>query len=318
MKVHLTFDIEVWCNGWLHLDRDFPAAFDRYVYGRSKHGAYALPETLAILQRHGLRGVFFVEPLFAARFGEEFLGRIVRMIEDAGQDVQLHLHPEWTNEISPPPIADASRKRQHLCHYTRAEQTELIAFGLHMLRRHAHSPVFAFRAGSYAANLDTYHALAANGLCVDSSLNSAFEISGADIPERQHTGSAFRVGAVQVVPVTVFRDGLQKLRPAQVGACGLQEMKQTLQHAQALGRERFVFVSHNFELLKPGKSEPDMIVVRRFEGLCRHLAERPERYHVCDFDIDDTSTSAPARALPQATRWATLGRLGAQALRRLN
>jgi len=73
MQVHLTFDIEVWCNGWQQLDQRFPAAFERYCYGRSAQGDYALPKTLEILQRHGLTGVFFVEPLFSARFGASYL-----------------------------------------------------------------------------------------------------------------------------------------------------------------------------------------------------------------------------------------------------
>ena len=34
MNVYLTFDIEVWCNGWKDLDGAFPASFDRYVFGR--------------------------------------------------------------------------------------------------------------------------------------------------------------------------------------------------------------------------------------------------------------------------------------------
>lgn len=316
MKVHLTFDVEVWCNGWQHLDRNFPSAFDRYVYGRSKHGEYALPATLEILNRHGLRGVFFVEPLFAARFGSEFLGRIVRLIEDAGQEVQLHLHPEWTDEIRPPPIDDASRKRQHLCHYTREEQTLLIEFGLALLREHARGPIHAFRAGSYAANLDTYHALATAGLRVDSSLNPIYEVSGSDLPERADTGSVSRLGPVQVLPVTVFRDGLGRLRPAQVGACSLSEMRQALVHATALGRRHFVVVSHNFEMLKPGSSDPDRIVVRRFEGLCRHLAAQRGRYDVCGLNLDGAPTSDAGSGELRTSPWATLSRLAQQALRR--
>jgi hypothetical protein len=54
MKVYLTFDIEVWCGGWSHLDERFPASFERYVYGRSKQGDYALPATLDLMDRHGL------------------------------------------------------------------------------------------------------------------------------------------------------------------------------------------------------------------------------------------------------------------------
>jgi hypothetical protein len=315
MKVHLTFDIEVWCKGWQHLDQDFPAAFERYVYGKSTHGEYALPATLKILRQHGLRGVFFVEPLFSARFGAEYLGRIVRLIEDAGQEVQLHLHPEWTDELPAPPIANASTKRQHLCQYTRQEQTELIGFGLALLRGHTQAPLYAFRAGSFAANLDTYHALGACGLGVDSSLNPVFEISGADLPEREVTASSLHLGPVQVYPVTAFRDGLGRQRPAQVGACSLTEMRQALHSAEAQGRRHFVFVSHNFEMLRPGSSAPDMIVVRRFEGLCRYLAEHADRFDVCSFPAAGTTDAAPD-TVPEASRWATLQRLGEQALRR--
>ena len=58
MNVYLSFDIEVWCNGWKDLDGQFPASFERYVYGRSSRGDYALPKTLEILERNGLKGVF--------------------------------------------------------------------------------------------------------------------------------------------------------------------------------------------------------------------------------------------------------------------
>ena len=80
MNVYLSFDIEVWCNGWKDLDGQFPASFERYVYGRSSRGDYALPKTLEILERNGLKGVFFVEPLFAARFGIDKLAVIVDLI----------------------------------------------------------------------------------------------------------------------------------------------------------------------------------------------------------------------------------------------
>lgn len=314
MNVHLTFDVEIWCNGWRHLDREFPAAFERYVYGRSESGEFALPATLDILNRHGLRGIFFVEPLFAARFGAQYLQRIVRMIEAAGQEVQLHLHPEWADEISPPPLAGVVAKRQHLCYYSREEQTLLLEFGLQLLRSEARGRISAFRAGSYAANLDTYEALSTVGLTVDSSLNRAFDISGRDVLQRADAMSACRIGGVTVFPVTVFDDGLARARPAQVGACGLAEMRQVLEDASRKGRQHFVFVSHNFEMLQPGSSEPDRLVVRRFDGLCRYLAAHPSTYDVgsfpCQFQNDREAH------VPRASAWATVRRMGEQAMRR--
>ena len=181
MKVHLTFDVEIWCNGWQRLDAEFPAAFERYVYGRSARGEFALPATLEILQRHGLQGVFFVEPLFSARFGAEYLKRVVALIEGAGQQVQLHLHPEWTDEISPAILADVATKRQHLTYYSEQEQTTLIAVARRLLEASKGGPIQAFRAGSYAVNHDTYRALRHNGILLDSSINAAFDHSGGSL-----------------------------------------------------------------------------------------------------------------------------------------
>lgn len=271
MNVYLTFDVEVWCNGWDRLDQNFPSSYERYVYGRSAKGEWALPKTLEILNRHGLRGVFFVEPLFAARFGAEYLERIVRMVRDAGQDVQLHLHPEWTDEISPSIIVDSERKRQHLSYYTLEEQTALIAHGRRMLEAAGSGPVSAFRAGSFAANRDTYEALRRNGILIDSSLNRFYAVSAPDLRAQYSFDVPCFADGVSIYPVTLFRDGLGKERPAQINGTSFEELRGALRSAQARGLQDFVIVSHNFELLKPGSSEPDPVVVRRFERLCAFL-----------------------------------------------
>ena len=217
MNVYLTFDIEVWCNGWSHLDDNFPGSFERYVYGASRTEGYALPKTLQILQRYGLRGVFFVEPLFSARFGSQHLKTITDLILDAGQDVQLHLHPEWTDEIRPGLIDDCERKRQHLTYYTFPEQTALIAFGKARLEDATGRPVTAFRAGSFAANRDTFRALAHNGIGIDSSLNESFDHSEGTLPSPNRWKPQDHIDGVDTYPVTVFKDGFGRPRAAQVG-----------------------------------------------------------------------------------------------------
>ncbi len=164
MNVHLTFDTEIWCNGWDRLDAAFPASFERYVYGHSAAGDFALPKTLEILNRHGLTGVFFVEPLFSARFGAQHLATIVGLLHDAGQQVQLHLHPEWSDEIAPPIIPNHHSKRQHLTYYTLDEQTALIGRARELLEAAGADEIDTFRSGSFAVNHDTYEALATQRL----------------------------------------------------------------------------------------------------------------------------------------------------------
>jgi hypothetical protein len=327
MKVYLTFDIEVWCGGWSHLDERFPASFERYVYGRSKQGDYALPATLDLMDRHGLKGIFFVEPLFSARFGPQYLRVIVDLIQSRGHSVQLHLHPEWTDEIKPHPLPKNLGKRQHLSYYSEEEQTALIGLGKELLTQAGASNITMFRAGSYAANSDTYRALARNGLRVDSSLNECFEVSGGDVGSAVGTATStardwagrqqVQVGEVTSYPITVFQDGLGRLRPAQIGACGLAELGAAMHSAEASGHTDFVIVSHNFELLKPDSSLPDPWMVRRFSGLCDLLARRADRWHVSTDMVARTCTSA-SPPLPRArvSSAATLRRYAEQAARR--
>ena len=319
MNVHLTFDTEIWCNGWDRLDAAFPASFERYVYGHSAKGDFALPKTVEILNRHGLAGVFFVEPLFSARFGAQHLATIVGLLRDAGQQVQLHLHPEWTDEITPPIIADHSKKRQHLTYYTLDEQTALIGRARELLEAAGSGEIDTFRSGSFAVNHDTYEALARNGIRLDSSVNRCHAISAADLPKQRSLDVPFTIAGVQSFPVAVFHDGLGRDRPAQVGACSFSEMRDALQSAHAAGISDFVIVSHNFELLKPSSSAPDPIVVQRFERLCAHLAEHRAEWPVTGYHAVAPDLNGRERLLdagPRALPLSTLKRYAGQLVRR--
>jgi hypothetical protein len=315
MRVYITFDIEVWCDGWSDLDARFPAAFDRYYYGHSHAGAYALPKTTEILNRHGLTGVFFVEPLFSARFGSSYLETVVGLIAGEGHNVQLHLHPEWTDEIQPPILPDVSCKRQHLVHYTEDEQAALIATGRRLLEAAKRAPVDCFRAGSFAANRATYRALVRNGLALDSSLNAGFDYTGGSIQGLHDWAGERTIEGVRCFPVSVFTDGFGRLRPAQVNACSTGEMRRALLDAAERGVEHFVIVSHNFDMLKPGSTEPDWIVVRRFEALCDFLARNRSTFEVGPFTA--AARSAGAESRPQVPAWATVQRWAEQLVRRV-
>ena len=319
MNVFLTFDIEVWCNGWRDLDRSFPTSFERYVYGHSSHGDYALPETLAILNRYGLKGVFFVEPLFAARFGAEHLKIVVSLIREAGQEVQLHLHPEWTDEAIEPIIENCTTKRQHLSYYTLDEQTTLIGHGRNMLEAAGSGQISAFRSGSFAANRDTYEALHRNAIPLDFSLNRCYDVSAPDLLREHGLSTAFVVQGVTTYPVTVIKDGFGKDRPAPISACGFDEFRDALLSAQRAGVSDFVVVSHNFEMLKPGSSLPDWTVVKRFQRLCAFLTQHSELFTVrgVGAGLHRPEGSRLATSAPRASWASTSKRYFEQVQRRL-
>jgi hypothetical protein len=319
VKIYLTFDVEIWCNGWADLDGRFPSSFERYVYGRSSKGNYALPKTLEILDRHNLQGVFFVEPLFAARFGTEHLATIVELIDPTRHNIQLHLHPEWCDEIRPLPFASATAKRQHLAYYTFDEQVALLKLGRRLLADAGCDGITAFRAGSFACNHDTYRALSKEGIGIDSSLHAILPESGLDLHDRLDFFHPTELEGVQILPLTVFRDGLGRLRPAQVGACGFQELRDAIESAVNNGTEHFVILSHNFEMLKQNSSEPDSWVATRFEKLCAFLAGERGRLDVTTLTGPNVAISSRLNPqLADASLPATLRRHGEQAIRRIS
>ncbi|HEX7454768.1 MAG TPA: polysaccharide deacetylase [Gallionella sp.] len=284
LDVFFTVDVEVWCNGWKNLDASFDAAFRRYIYGPTAQGDYGLPFKLQMLADHGLQGVWFVEPLFALRFGTNFLAEIVGMIRQHGQEVQLHMHPEWLDEIHPALISGVEGKRRLMAEFSVAAQTTLIGKGIELLTQAGAERINAFRAGNYGFNLDTLRALAANGILFDSSYNAA----GGGMESGLNPGSVLTepmiFEGVHEYPVTVFQDGTSNLRPTQLTACSWREMEGLLWQALETGRRSFVIVSHNFELLDSSKILPSKIVIDRYERLCRFLSEHRDCFNVRGFN----------------------------------
>jgi len=276
MRLILSFDIEVWCNGWTRLDDEFPRAFERYVYGHSRTDGGALPTILEVLRRHDVRAVFFVESLFAARFGVAYLREIVDLIASAGHQIELHLHSEWADEASPRLLPHIAGKRQHLQQLAFDDQLSLLRSGLALLAEAGASGVTGFRAGSFGANADTLRAVAAAGLAVDCSVNAAAAISVPDLRGSVDLHQPSRIGDVLELPLTVFNDGFGRVRPAQIGSCSFAELRGVIEHAVEHGWPAVTLLSHNFEMLRADSARIDPIVLARFERLCAFVASRDD------------------------------------------
>ena len=283
LNVFLTVDVEIWCDGWIGVDAKFPDAFQRYVYGRTDRGEFGLRYQADLLKEHGLVGVFFVEPLFSGRFGLEPLTEIVSILRDREQEIQLHLHTEWADEWPTPIFADGRGKQQFLRLYSRDEQCLLIADGMRRLRDAGAEPVNCFRAGSFGFNADTLDALAVCGIPFDSSYNATAFGLDSGVAFGTTLTDIHRERGVTEYPLTVYDTGLGQLRHAQLSACSWTELEHLLWAALEAGRQSFVLLSHNFELLTPSKTQPDRVVVSRFEKLCRFLGRNRDSFSLRGF-----------------------------------
>jgi hypothetical protein len=283
LKVFFTVDVEVWCDGWDDIDRKFAAAFQRYVYGTTPRGEYGLPYKIRLLNDHGLKGVFFVESLFASRFGCNALAEIVELLANGKQEVQLHVHTEWVDESIEPILAGEREKRQHLSQFSRDEQTALIAAGAKLLHQAGARNFNAFRAGNFALNEHTLAAVAANGIPIDCSYDASMSGPTSGLLPGRLLVDTHGCGAVTEYPMTVFQDGTGRLRHTQLTACSFREMEGLLWQALDRGQDSFVILSHNFELLTQKKDRPDDIVVERFRRLCAFLDRNRDAFQVCGF-----------------------------------
>ena len=325
LNVFISVDVEVWCNGWNDIDQKFPKAFSEYIYGPTRNGDCGLPLKLKILQEHGLRATFFVEPLFATRFGLAPLQEIVGLIKDYDQDVQLHMHTEWVDEATTPILANSATKRQHIKQYSLEEQCVLVEAGLELLKQAGCEDVKAFRAGSFGANMDTLEALRRNNILIDSSYNYTFLEATCDLEYPEPLHQPTWIEGVYEYPLSYFYEDTHHVRHAQLGACSSRELIDCMLQAETFGWDSFVLLSHNFELLNRTKSRPDHTVIRRFRRICEFLEQHRDTFISCTFG-EITLPASPqgaqkTKAQPASLRSKWLHskmRLAEQILRRIH
>jgi hypothetical protein len=257
------------------------------------------------LAHHGLKACFFVDPMPALVFGLDPIKRVVGAILEAGQEVQLHLHPNWTGAAEGD--GGATHSRFEMADYSVAEQRFLIEGGTKLLTGAGAPPPIAFRAGSYGANDDTLAALAELGFRYDSSHNGSEAPWPSTIAlSPRQIAPIERAGLIEV-PIGLIEDQPGNLRTMQVCALSSGEMRAALDHAVAEDHAAVTIVSHGFELANRTGTRANAIHVRRFEALCATLAQWRDRLPTHWFadqpDLRLEQADAPLSPNRLRTRW---------------
>ncbi len=291
-RVLLTIDTELFLGRYRH-GSDWHENFALSV----EPAGVGLSYQLGRLARHGLKAVFFVDPMPALVYGIEPIRRMVEPILAAGQEVQLHLHPSW---------ADPANPVFELTGLDRQTQLGLIRTARDLLIEAGAPPPIAFRSGSYAADLATLEALAALGLAFDSSHNGSHHPDPSALPlDPRRIAPTLLAGLVEI-PVTQIEQRPGRLRHLQICAVSFDEMRAALIHAAANRHPAVTLVGHSFELAARGGRRANPTLVRRFEKLCAFLANEGERLPTAHFtDLANLPLDAEAEPLePDALRTA--------------
>jgi peptidoglycan/xylan/chitin deacetylase (PgdA/CDA1 family) len=293
-RVYITIDTECSIGGALRHPELEPVGPERAVLGEIGGRQYGIPLIMDVLEQHSLRGTFFVEVLASRVVDAEKLGSAYREIVSRGHDAQLHLHPAYDCYRR---VREGSLDRSRvngaadlIGKYPAAIQLELLREGCRLFRGMLGRDPVAFRAGCFGANAATLEALSELGIRYDSSFNGAYCGTTCLMSSPVRVNTPWLRSRVWEVPVTNFETGLwrRRLKPCDVGAVSLMEMKRVLNQAHRLGIEAVVITMHSFTLFKVHdvqfrKLRPDNLVIRRFRGLCRFLARHRHRFEIATF-----------------------------------
>ena len=98
------------------------------------------------------------------------------------------------------------------------------------------------------------------------------------MPEECSFAAPSVVVGMSVCPVMVILDDFGNNRSAELTPWSFGEMQGELVDAHLKCVHSFVIVSHCFELLRRGASEPNWIAVKRFTQLCKSLCANREEF----------------------------------------
>ena len=292
--VFLTIDTEV-SMGYAWGDSDLePLDTDTCVWCRQPNGKeYGIGMIMGILEKFGLKGVFFVDASIHENFGAGPFHEICGSILDRGHDLQLHLHPAaWQYAIlrRNGPVQGRPAEVRDLLHcYDRGMQESFIEKACNVFEKACGQRPTAFRAGSFGADETTLTAIARAGIPADFSSNAA--LMGVTCKVGGKSNRAFRVAGITEIPVSQIMGDRWPgtgYKPLDINSLSLQEIRSALLQFHAGGQRSACIVAHSSSLLKnrSGRwqhARPDWIVRRRLEGLASFLAAHSDKFEAGHF-----------------------------------
>lgn len=282
-RVAITIDTEPSVAGAFAEPSRYKPLLHEPVWGAVNGKSEALGFAVETLQSHGLCGSFFVETVHLTYFPAAEMGGYVRWLHAAGQDIQLHLHPVWSRFDG----ARYAAQNDRCADLPEERLAELIVEGAARIRDWCGTEPVSLRTGNFSASTSVYRAMRRAGLHLAS--NVCVAVAPPKEAALRLAGGARRIEGVTELPVTCFREhgivGRGRFRPLQVSACSFGEMRALLRALNAAGGAVAIIVTHPFEFLRwsgPqfGRMRPNSTVQRRFQDLCRFLAEETEHFEV--------------------------------------
>ena len=129
----------------------------KLIFGETSEGDFGIEFIMDELDSYGVKALFFVDFAEAWDYGEEKVKQVVDTILQRGHNVGVHIHPDHM----------ADKNRLFLWEYSYEEQYEIIRKCTELYEKLVGKKPLSFRAGKYAANMDTLNILCELGYQYD-------------------------------------------------------------------------------------------------------------------------------------------------------
>jgi len=254
-----------------------PVPISDRIFGRRGGKEYGIPLIMDLLEKHGMKGVFFVNSTLDSYYPEVDIREMVQSIVRRGHDVELHIHPEfrcfkYCDEDDLKCRRRCTKGDNRLAGNNVAQQKLLIDEGLVNLERWAGYRPQAFRAGSFSADENTLDALRQAGVALDSSDSGPHHPLSRKYPINQ---VSMDDGLLEI-PIYNFMTfqvtDYQQYRRFDLESNTFLELKSVLQQAIEHKAGTVMTIMHSFSFCRPETDCPNTRAIQNFDHLLGWIA----------------------------------------------
>jgi hypothetical protein len=328
-KVCLTVDVEFSIAGAFADPKRFKPVGDPYVWCTVAGKSQGLGFVVETLRRYGLSATFFVEALHRGVFVNDPMQRVTDYLLEAGQDVQLHLHPCWTVFGYPdwPSRVRNQPRQDDFAGRSRESSVALIHRGLAAFKAWGVPKPIAIRTASLQHDEQTFAAISEAGLPLSSSIGIG--IYRSPVPDLCLFGGCHIISDVHELPVLSYRElsflHSDHMKSLTVTGCSLREMTYLLWETHRRNVGVIVLLTHPFEFVEGGDyalngAKASSLNQARFRSLCAFLDRHRKEFQTTTFtqigsslseipvghnpDLSVSLNMTLQRVLENRTRWA--------------
>lgn len=288
-EISITIDTEFSIAGAFRDPVRYPPIGEKMVYCYANGQEQGLGFLLDLFSQFQTSATFFVETANYHHFGDGPMQGVVKRIQSASQDIQLHIHPIWFH-FSQDPDLGIFEKNDSCVGRGYRELKTVFESCIDIFERWVGKRPDAIRTGSLYVDHQVYRVMGELGVPLASNIGLGLYRPENSRLHLQH--GRVLVDNVMEVPVFSYNDSPllapKNLKTMQITSCTWPEIKKLLWQARKMGISNVVILTHPFEFVKRSdlrftRMTRNRVNQKRISKLCQFINEHDQDFVAADF-----------------------------------